>query len=315
MKITGIVSTLLILCLTSHAETGRIRTGVLPFFDARAGTRNSSRSHGVLSEIISGLGEYRFIDLVERAETHKLLKEIALGQSGLIDEKTAVKAGRVHGLQLMITGTISASRISARIIDIETQKIISAFSVEGNEWSILGKKLASGIEGHLARENLKSLRNDSREIDLKFSVERPSGEIIDNRGDAKIGEKVVFSFSSNRSGYLTIVDIQPGGDVVILFPNDTQPSNRIEAERQYRIPSVNDAFEITVSKPAGTDTLVAFFTVKKVRWLDRKRLTGRGFWSVREKEKLAVSRGFQVTATGLKKSLWESRVININVTK
>ncbi len=315
MKTSGIVSAFLILCLTSHAGTGRVRTGVLPFFDSIAGKSNSSRSKEVLSEIVSGLSEYRFIDLIERAETDKLLKEIALGQSGLIDEKTAAKAGRVHGLQLMITGTISDDRISARLIDIETQRIITALSVERKERSILAKKLASGIEGHLAREKLKSLRNDSREIDLKFRVERSSGGTINNRGAAKIGEKVVFSFSSNRSGYLTIVDIQPGGDVVVLFPNDTQPSNRIEAERLYRIPSVNDTFEITVSEPAGTDTLVAFFTVKKVMWLDRKKLTGNGFLSVREKEKLAVSRGFQVTATGLKKSLWESRVININVTR
>jgi TolB-like protein len=315
MKTSGIVSSILILSLTSFAGSSRLRTGVMPFYDTVAGNSNSNRSKEVLSDIISALAEYRFIDLMERAETDKLLKEIALGQSGLIDERTAAKAGRVHGLQLMITGTISRKRISARVIDIETQKIITAASVErtGSRW--LAEKLASGIEVHLAREKLKSLRNESREIDFKFWVENSTGKKIENRGTTKIGEKVVFNFSSNKNGYLTIVDIQPGGDVVILFPNDIHPSNRVEAGRLYKIPSSNDTFEITVTEPAGADTLVAFFTVNRVKWLDRDKLTGSGFWSVRKKEKLALSRGFQVTATGLKKDLWESRVIHINVEK
>ncbi len=315
MKIPGILLLILILSFTSYAESSRLRTGVMPFYDTTAGNSRSKRSKEVLSDIISGLAGYRFIDLIERAETDKLIKEIVLGQSGLVDEKTAAKAGKVHGLQLMITGTISRNRISARVIDIETQKIITAASVEKAAGSLLADRLASGIEVHLAREKLKSLRNESREIDLKFWIENSSGKKIESRGTTKIGEKVVFNFSSNRNGYLTIVDIQPGGDVVILFPNDMHPSNQIEAGRHYRIPSGNDTFEITVSKPAGTDTLVAFFTVNRVKWLDRDKLTGNGFWSVREKEKLALSRGFQVTATGLKKDLWESKVIDINVEK
>jgi hypothetical protein len=313
MKKPGIVSAILLLCLASHAGSSRLRTGVMPFYDTAAGNSKSGRSKEVLSSITTGLAEYRFINLMERAETDKLLKEIVLGQSGLIDEKTAAKAGRVHGLQLMITGTISGNRISARVIDIETQKIITAASVGKNSKGLLADKLAAGIEVHLAREKLKSLRNESRKIDLEFWVEKPTGKKIDKKGTAKIGEKVVFNFRSNMNGYLTIVDIQPGGDVVILFPNDMHPSNRVEAGRLYQIPSVDDTFEITVSEPAGADTLVAFFTVKKVKWLDRNKLTGKGFWSVREKEKLALTRGFQVTATGLKKDLWESRVVQINV--
>jgi hypothetical protein len=131
----------------------------------------------------------------------------------------------------------------------------------------------------------------------------------------RIGESVVFHFKSNRNGFLTIIDIQPNGDVVVLFPNDFSSSDGIKANTDYSIPSETDGFEITVTEPAGTDTIVAFFTLKKAAWLDRNKLGGEGFWSVKEGEKMEFSRGFNITATGLNKSEWESRALEIEVMK
>ncbi len=48
-------------------------------------------------------------------------------------------------------------------------------------------------------------------------------------------------------------------------------------------------------------------------WLDRKKLTGEGFWSVKENEKYNMARGFKVTATKLKSSEWESKVLEIDI--
>ncbi len=103
--------------------------------------------------------------------------------------------------------------------------------------------------------------------------------------------------------------------MVLLYPNDFSGSNEIKKNEQYAIPSPDDGFEITVSLPEGEDTLVAFFTKKKVDWLDMKKLSGEGFRSIRDGEKVMTSRGFNVTATALKRNDWESVEMTVNVGK
>ena len=313
-----LVISFLTISVTNRAQQRAVRTGVLPFYDAATGSTKSRNARLIVSELTEALSRYTFIRLIERSRFKELVREIELGQTGLIDDATAARVGKVHGLQVMIVGTIHRDKVTARAVHIETQRVISSASVtELSGVRALGGKIASGIEVFLAKENLKSLRNDSPEIDLRFwvsGISRGGFDIMPGRrGRIKIGEKIVFRFQSNQSGYLTIVDIQPGGDVVVLFPNDSQPSNRIESGRLYSIPSEQDAFEITVSEPVGTDTLVAYFTMKRVDWLDRKKLSGKGFWTVKQNERLATARGFAVTATKLKRNEWESVIIEIDV--
>jgi hypothetical protein len=313
-----LVISFLTVSVTNRAQHRTIRTGVMPFYDAATKNTKSKNANLILSELTESLSHYKFISMIERSRLKDLIREIELSQAGFIDDATAVKVGKVHGLQVMIVGTINRDEVTARAIHMETQRVISSSVTGLSTIKALGKKLASGIEVFLAKENLKSLRNDSPEIDLRFWVSSISrGKTFDirpnKRGRIRIGEKVVFRFQSNQSGYLTIVDIQPGGDVVVLFPNDAHPSNRIESGRLYSIPSGQDAFEIVVSEPVGTDTLVAYFTKKRVDWLDRKKLTGEGFWTVKQNERLATARGFAVTATKLKRTEWESVIIEIAV--
>lgn len=296
----------------SFAQYDSITTGIMPFYDVD----KKIKSELPVSELTAELSRYKFIKLVERSKLKDIMKEIEFGMTGMVDEATVTKAGKIHGLQLMIAGTIRENKITARAIHVETGKIIASYSVSGKEAiDILGKRLASGIETFLARESLKNLRNDSPVLNLDFWVERKNkGKIKSNKkGVMKIGESVIFHFKANKDGYLTIVDIQPNDDVVILFPNDISPDNRIYSNKTYSIPSRDAEFEIIVSEPAGRDTVIAFFTEKKVDWLDRKKLTGEGFWTVKENEKLNITRGFKVKTTELKRAEWESRILEIDV--
>lgn len=297
----------------SYAQHGSINTGILPFCDLE---NNNRKSELPVSVLIPELSRYKFIKLIERSTLEDLFKEIKFGMSGMVDDATVAKAGRMKGVHVLIMGTLSKSKITARAVHTETSEILAAYSVAGiSEIDVLAKKLASGIEIFLAKENLKNLRNDSPKLELDFWIERKNKKKIKpgKKGTMKIGESIVFNFKANKNGYLTIVDIQPGGDVVILFPNDMSPKNKISGGKKYSIPSEDDEFEIIVSKPAGMDTVVAFFTRKKVDWLDRKKLEGEGFWTVKEKERLSMTRGFKVTATKLKSADWESKILEIKV--
>lgn len=277
-------------------------------------------NEGLFSDLTAKLGAFRFIALVDRSKTKELLKEVAFSESGFVNPATAVKAGEMQGVQALLIATTSRSALSARVIHIQTARLIATASVAPGQTDKLSAKLASGIETFLARENLKGMRNDNPDIRLDFAVERRAkgdGRAVRITGEKearmKLGDTVVFTFKANRDGYVTLVDLQPSGDVVVLYPNDMTPDNRVTAGQTYSIPGPKDTFEITVSEPVGRDTVVAFFTEAKVAWLDRTKLEGEGFRTVKESERLLTTRGLKLTSTGLKASAWKSQVIEIDV--
>jgi len=314
------VTIFLLFSAFSYAQYDSIRVGIAPFYDLE---KKNEKSDLILSELSDELSKYRHIKLIDRSQIKTIVEEIQMEQAGLLDEATMVEIGNIPGLEVVVTGTLRKRKITGRAVYLKTQRVIASTSVSTiSEVDLLARKLASGIANFLTKENLKKLRNDSPNIHLEFWIERKPGAGAKGikitpatTGNMKIGESIVFHFRTDKKGYLTIVDIQPGGDVIILFPNDLSPDNKISPGKVYSIPSEEDGYEITVSEPAGRDTLVAFFTEKKVDWLDPKKLMGEGFKSVKEEEKLAMTRGFKITATKLKRSEWESAVLEVDVVR
>lgn len=314
----ALASILAIAVSTSIAQQTSVTVAVMPFYDTTAKKSASGQSERTASALTDELYRYKFIQLVERSRLPALMEESKLGMLGIVDEKSAPRLGKVRGVQIMVFGVIDRGRITARAVHMESQRIIASQSVtDPANISLLGSGIAAGIESFMMKERLKGMRNDNPSVNLRFWIEKAGGKALTagETGRMRIGEKVVFKFRADTDGYLTIVDIQPGGDVVILFPNDATPSNKITGGTVYSIPSTDDAFEITVSEPAGQDYLVAFFTKKRVDWLDRKKLTGEGFWMVKDNEKGELARGFAVTLTGVKSSEWASRRLEVEVSK
>lgn len=77
--------------------------------------------------LTDALTQVESLIVVERAQLKKLLMEQQLGQSGLIDEKTAAKTGKILGAQTAVLGHFtrmgSAGKAACRFADVETAKI------------------------------------------------------------------------------------------------------------------------------------------------------------------------------------------------
>ncbi len=85
-----------------------------------------------------------------------LLKEVALSQSGSVDEATAVRVGKMLGAQAISFGSFmvlgEGVRIDVRIIKVETSELIMAESVTGSSSNFIG------LEQQLAGKIARSLR-------------------------------------------------------------------------------------------------------------------------------------------------------------
>mgnify|MGYP001000699657 CR=1 FL=1 len=72
---------------------------------------------------------------VERSSLEKLLQEQEFSVSGLVDQNTAVKVGKIAGARYALVGSIviikEQIRMSCRVIDVQTGEIVYAKSTFG----------------------------------------------------------------------------------------------------------------------------------------------------------------------------------------
>lgn len=119
------------------AET---RIAVLPFKNLVQKPDWNWLSEGIASTITSKLGNMKGISIVERSQLQAAISELGLQHAGIVDDTTAVKAGKILGVQVVILGEFQVVgdviRISARFVEVQTAKVVSSSLVTGSLQSI-----------------------------------------------------------------------------------------------------------------------------------------------------------------------------------
>jgi Ca-activated chloride channel family protein len=141
------------------------------------------------------------LTLIERAELKKIIEEHQLTLTGLVDEKTAAKIGKLSGADYVLFGTIFSEnqqvRLDARICETQTAQIIIAEKVTGtSEILDLISELANRIAQKLINKRLNPNPTETN----------PVPPII---GDALLGISVTSDNSfkllnSAEPGYLLV---------------------------------------------------------------------------------------------------------------
>ena len=111
---------------------------------------------GLSAMLITDLNNSQdILKVIEREKIQSLLREIALSQSGSVDQTTAIQAGKILGAQSIAFGSFMVMgemvRIDTRIIKVETGELIMAESTTGDTkgFLTLEKELAEKIAGSL----------------------------------------------------------------------------------------------------------------------------------------------------------------------
>lgn len=97
---------------------------VLPFFNNSKAKRFDHLGRGLAEIFSSELASERRFTVIERVWIDKIVKELGLQQTGIVDEKTAVKAGKLLGAKYLLFGTFMESqgvfRLDIRLVEVET---------------------------------------------------------------------------------------------------------------------------------------------------------------------------------------------------
>ena len=122
--------------------------------------------------IITYLAKAGNIEIVERSRLKDALKEMELGMSGIMDERTAVEVGKAVGANAILVGSFvsigDVIRINARLIDVKTSRIIKAEIVQGGvgvEIFNLMDEMARSIEAQLIGETEEVAQIPPTQID------------------------------------------------------------------------------------------------------------------------------------------------------
>jgi TolB-like protein len=99
------------------------------------------------------------VRVVERRRLQPILEELKLSTHGLVDEQTAIRAGKLLGANALILGSYlkfkDSVRINVRVVRTETGEIITTQKASGAFSALfaLADKLAAGILPRLDARN------------------------------------------------------------------------------------------------------------------------------------------------------------------
>lgn len=100
---------------------------------------------------------------------------------------------------------------------------------------------------------LAQLENPASPFDVQF-------EFANGRNDFRLGEPVRFRVRSQRAGYLTLVDVEPDGKVIVLYPNQLDQDNHIDAGQEVVWPTPAMHAVVEAQPPTGRGIVRAFVT-------------------------------------------------------
>jgi TolB-like protein len=137
------------------------------YFDNGSDNKELSRLRkGLADMLISDLTKIKMLNVVERTRLEEILKEQKLNNSKEFDASTATKVGKLLGVEYILTGSffdlMGSLRIDARIINVETGKIIKSDGVDGGTATFfdlekkLVVKIASGLNVDMSVINTES---------------------------------------------------------------------------------------------------------------------------------------------------------------
>jgi len=191
--------------LTSDGWTSFPLTMWLMDFKTQGYSIQEGEERLLVSGITNQLIQHSRVQVVERALLDKLLGELKLGTSKLIDRNTALSLGKIMAARLILPGKLIYSgpqtQVSMRLIETETGRITAA----------VNESFGSAVPASILTERLskKLLEKLKKLYPLRGKISEVKGDEIRLNIGQKVGVKVGQQFKVKDTDWiLEIVSVQ-----------------------------------------------------------------------------------------------------------
>jgi hypothetical protein len=188
--------------------------------------------------------------LITYAAPAAVLKVSVAGLAPATRTAIAARLKNVPGVVL-----VEGARDFAHLLIRPKDSSYAILGLDGATRHIAGEPedVAALIVQEAGAHQLAALENPAHPFALDFSF-------ANNQKNFKVGDAVEFRARSSRDGFLTIVDLGTDGKVVVIYPNETNQDNRIQAGREFVLPTGDMTFEAQL--PSGRGIVRALVTEK-----------------------------------------------------
>jgi TolB-like protein len=193
---------------------------------------------------------------------------------------------KANNLDFYINGSYRMEQrgleVRARLIETQTSNINSSANTQVARREINPEDLAllepKGASTGFSKSNDSYQEKLERLVAIKPDQSSFNLKVWTDKESYQIGEKIVFSVESEKSGYLTLLDVNPNGNIDVIFPNKFHQDNFIRAGAIYSVPSKDNNFALDIQGPSGLERIKAIITLDAISLLEMD--FGQGFHSV-----------------------------------
>jgi TolB-like protein len=257
------------------AQPAKPRVAVLPFnVRGNLGIPDAGASIAeMLNGALAATGRYT---LVERVLLQQLLEEQELQSSHLADEATLAEAGRLHGVEAIVSGTViqwgETITLVARMIDTNTGVIRTSAEIKTKHRDSIPEQidlLARKLVGPVSVPSQAKTRTDggaAARTAPDLALPNPARLAISllPGPNYRLGQEMRFRVSSQEEGHLLVLDINADGELSQVYPMDSGEigalDNRVRPGRGITIPSPSSGLRFTASEPTGRGRLLAILS-------------------------------------------------------
>jgi len=119
------------------AQTAERVIAIVPFAGIDSSAATQAEGARLAEYVAAFMGQSRMIKIVERVQFVKVLSEIALAQSDLVDDTTAARAAKMVGADRLVIGTFQRQgamlKLNARIVAVHSGTIEGSAIAEGSK--------------------------------------------------------------------------------------------------------------------------------------------------------------------------------------
>ena len=136
---------------TAVQSQNKTVVAVIPFANLMKDSSFDWLSGGIAETLTVKLSNVDALEMVERIRLREITDEMKFAASGLVDEKTAAKVGKLIGAQILVVGSFQKAgnrlRINGRFVEASTGRIIKTAEATGVTGEIfeLQDKIAYGL--------------------------------------------------------------------------------------------------------------------------------------------------------------------------
>lgn len=148
-----------LICEQPPAGERTIRTVAIMEFDNYSVGKYQEKlgflAKGLAEFFEADFGQLSELKVVERDKISYILEEIMLTKQGLVEQATAVQAGKLLGAQIMIFGSLvqmddKTARMTVKAVNVETSQIIATAERQGKpDFFAMEKELVKELAGRL----------------------------------------------------------------------------------------------------------------------------------------------------------------------